>query len=78
MLKLHNVAQLRDIYGLNYSDAGQVDQDLRGYVALAYGMGLLEAQNNELKPKSEVTYAQLAQVTIRLAHKMNEYQIDNY
>ena len=41
-------------------------------------MGLLEAENNELKPKDEVTYAQLAQVIIRLAHKMNEYQIDNY
>lgn len=78
MLKLHNVAQLSDIYELNYSDAGQVDQNLRGYVALAYGMGLLEAENNQLKPKSEVTYAQLAQVIIRLAYKMNEYQIDSY
>jgi len=41
-------------------------------------MGILEAENNELKPKNEVTYAQLAQVIIRLAHKMNEYQIRNY
>ncbi|MEG0385879.1 MAG: hypothetical protein RR642_14110, partial [Solibacillus sp.] len=63
---------------LNYSDAAQVDKELRGYVTLAYAIGLLEAENNHLKPKSEVTYAQLAQVTIRLAHKMNEYQIDNY
>lgn len=78
MLKLNNVAQLSDIYELNYSDAAQVEKELRGYLALAYGMGLLEAENNQLKPKSEVTYAQLAQVTIRLAHKMNEYQIDNY
>jgi hypothetical protein len=78
MLKLNNVAQYGDIYELDYSDAGQVDQGLRGYVALAYAMGLLEAENNELKPKNEVTYAQLAQVTIRLAHKMNEYQIENY
>ncbi|WP_274307081.1 YcdB/YcdC domain-containing protein [Solibacillus daqui] len=77
-LKLNNVAQYSDIYELNYSDAAQVDKELRGYVALAYAIGLLEAENNQLKPKSEVTYAQLAQVTIRLAHKMNEYQIDNY
>lgn len=77
-LKLDKVAQYSDIYALNYSDAAQVDKELRGYVALAYAMGLLEAENNQLKPKSEVTYAQLAQVTIRLAHMMNEYQIENY
>ena len=77
-LKLSKAAQHSDIYKLDYSDAAQVDQELRGYVALAYAMELLEAENNELKPKSNVTYAQLAQVTIRLAHKMNEYQIENY
>ncbi|MEK4425251.1 YcdB/YcdC domain-containing protein [Solibacillus sp. FSL K6-1523] len=77
-LKLNKVAQHSDIYELNYSDAAQVDKELRGHVALAHAIGLLEAENNQLKPKSEVTYAQLAQVTIRLAHKMNEYQIDNY
>ena len=77
-LKLNPAAQFNDIYNLNYSDAGQVDKELRGYVALAYAMGLLEANNNQVNPKKEVTYAQLAQVTIRLAHKMNEYQINNY
>ena len=77
-LKLKNVAQLSDIYALDYSDAAQVDPSLRGHVAIAYAMGLLEAEDGQLKPKSEVTYAQLAQMTIRLAHKMNEYQIDNY
>jgi len=77
-LKLNKPAQLSDIYELKYSDAALVDKDLRGHVALAYAMGLLEAENNQLKPTSEVTYAQLAQVTIRLAHKMNEYQIANY
>ena len=77
-LKLNKAAQHSDIYQLNYSDASQVDKELSGYVALAYAMGLLEAENDQLKPKDEVTYAQLAQVTIRLAHKMNEHQIDNY
>ncbi|AMO85166.1 S-layer homology domain protein [Solibacillus isronensis B3W22] len=77
-LKLNKPAQLSDIYELNYSDAALVDKKVRGHVALAYAMGLLEAENNQLKPTSEVTYAQLAQVTIRLAHKMNEYQIENY
>ena len=77
-LGLNKAAQYSDIYQLNYSDASQVNKELRGYVALAYAMGLLEAENNELKPKHEVTYAQLAQVVIRLAHKMNEYQIRSY
>ncbi|MEK3765514.1 MULTISPECIES: S-layer homology domain-containing protein [unclassified Solibacillus] len=78
MLKLDKPAQLSDIYELKYSDAAQVSQELRGHVALAHGLGLLEAENNQLKPNSEVTYAQLAQATIRLAHKMNEYEIRNY
>lgn len=77
-LKLNKPAQLSDIYELKYSDAALVDKALRGHVALAYAMGLLEAENNQLNPTSEVTYAQLAQVTIRLAHKMNEYQVNNY
>lgn len=77
-LNLNNAAKYSDIYQLNYSDAGQVDKELLGYVALAYKMGLLEAENNEIKPKNEVTYAQLAQVIVRLAQKMNEYQIRNY
>ena len=77
-LNLNNAAKHSDIYQLNYSDAGQVDKELLGYVALAYKMDLLEAENNEIKPKSEVTYAQLAQVIVRLAQKMNEYQIRNY
>ena len=71
-LNLSKAAQHSDIYKLDYSDAAQVDKQLRGYVALAYAMGLLEAENNQLKPKSEVTYAELAQVTIRLAHKISE------
>lgn len=78
MLKLDKAAQFSEIYKLNYRDAAQVDKDLRGHVALAYAMGLLESTNKQLKPKGEVTYAQLAQVTIRIAHKMNEYQIDHY
>lgn len=77
-LQLDRAAQYSNIYKLNYRDGSHVDKNLRGHVALAYAMGILEANNRQLKPKEDVTYAQLAQVTIRLAHKMHEFQINYY
>ncbi|WP_431028792.1 S-layer homology domain-containing protein [Lysinibacillus sp. LZ02] len=76
LLKLNNAAQYSDIYQLDYSDASQVTKEMRGYVALASAMGLLEAENGEWKPKSDVTYAELAKMTLRLAHKINEQNIN--
>ena len=39
---------------------------------LANSMGLLETDQNKFNPEQEVTYAELAVSTIRLAHEMSE------
>lgn len=74
-LKLGKAAQYSDLYTLKFKDASKVKKEFRGYVALADALQLFEVKNNQFKPTDKVTYAQLAQITIRLAHKMHEHEI---
>lgn len=71
-LNLESAAQFNDIYKLNFSDSSQVKKEYIGYVAIAHALGLLQAENNQFKPSKDVTYAELAQATIRLAHTFYE------
>lgn len=75
MLKLEAAAKHSDIYQLGYTDAAKVASDKRGYVALAYAMGLLNAENNQANPQKEMTYAELAKMTVLLASEMKKYNI---
>lgn len=75
MLKLEAAAKHGDIYQLGYTDAAKVSSDKRGYVALAYAMGLLNAENNQANPQKEITYAELAKMTVLLANEMKENNI---
>lgn len=75
MLKLEAAAKHADIYQLGYTDAAKVSSDKRGYVALAYAMGLMKAENNQANPQQEMTYAELAKMTVLLASKMKEYNV---
>ncbi len=75
MLNLEAAAKHGDIYQLGYTDAAKVSSDKRGYVALAYAMGLLNAENNQANPQQEMTYAELAKMTVLLANEMKEYNI---
>lgn len=72
LLGLSAAAEHSEIYKLNYTDGTTVAKDKVGYVALAGAMGLLETQSNEFKPKTEVTYAQLAVALIKLANELAE------
>ncbi len=75
MLKLDAAAKHADIYQLGYTDAAKVSSDKRGYVALAYAMELLKAENNQANPQQEMSYAELAKMTVLLANKMKENNI---
>jgi len=71
-LGLEQAAQNSTIYQLPFTDADKVQKELLGYVALANSLDLLEAEKEIFNPKKEVTYAELAVSTIRLAHKISE------
>ena len=68
-LNLELAAKNSSIYTLNFTDANKVQAKYRGHVALAHSLGLLTASNNNyFMPNQNVTYAQLAASTFRLAH----------
>lgn len=57
------VASLTEIYRYPYEDEKEVDENLKGYVALAYGLGIIEKdQTNLLNPKDSLTRAQAMQL----------------
>ena len=72
VLGLEQAAKHSDIYKLGFADANKVQKEYTGYVALANSMGILESDKNNFNPAKEVTYAELAVSTIRLAHEMAE------
>ncbi|SOB98619.1 S-layer family protein [Ureibacillus xyleni] len=69
-LGLEQAAKHKDIYKVNVKDAADVTYP--GHVALATALELLPIENELFSPKKEVTYADIAVSTIRLAHKVNE------
>lgn len=77
-LDLEKAAQYSDLYKLNFTDANTIQPNYMGYVALANGMGLLDAQDNKINAAGNITYAELAVSTIRLAHKVSEKSNDRY
>ncbi|NQS75374.1 MAG: S-layer homology domain-containing protein [Peptococcaceae bacterium] len=65
-MNLYRVAVLGDIYKLDFPDAGDITEHLRGHVALAAGLGLIEPVNGQLKPKTVVTRGEAAQSLVRM------------
>ena len=72
VLGLEQAAKHSSIYKLDVADANKVQTEYTGYVALATSMGLLKTDQNHFNPDREVTYAELAVSTIRLAHEISE------
>lgn len=77
-LDLERAAKHSDIYKVNFADANTIQPNYVGYVVLANTLGLLEAQDNKFNATSNVTYAELAVSTIRLAHKIYEKNDNRY
>ena len=77
-LDLETAAKRSDIYKVNFTDASTIQPNYVGYVALANSLGLLDAQDNKFNATSNVTYAELAVSTIRLAHKIYEKNDNRY
>jgi Zn-dependent metalloprotease len=70
ILGLSQAAENKGIYQLKFADAKEVKADNIGFVALAHSLGLLKTSKNYFKPKLEMTYADLAVSTVRLAREV--------
>ena len=58
-----DIAKLTEIYKYPFKDENKADKDLRGYITLAYGLKLIEAdKNNAFNPKDKLTRAEAAQM----------------
>ncbi|WP_438317102.1 PepSY1/2 domain-containing protein [Sporosarcina sp. FA9] len=69
-LGLELAAKQSGIYKLDFKDWDQVQKEYTGHVALANSLGLFTADKKIFNPDKEVTYAELAVSTIRLAHEI--------
>jgi hypothetical protein len=70
-LRLDAAAKHSEVYKLDFEDAGEVDQQYKGHVALASSFGILTGAEGKFNPQQEVTLAQLAVTTFRLADVIN-------
>lgn len=58
-LNYDSIAECDGIFALNYYDARQVRADLTGYVAIAEGLGLIEAESKKIRPKDTASIEEL-------------------
>ncbi|MBC9786231.1 S-layer homology domain-containing protein [Heliobacterium chlorum] len=60
MLKLEPAAKVQKIYQLPFEDAASLSDGSIGYVALAWGLGMIKTDTNNLAPQQAVTRAEAA------------------
>ncbi|HOV80904.1 MAG TPA: S-layer homology domain-containing protein [Bacillota bacterium] len=60
------VAQLSDIYVLNFQDADEIPAYLKGHVALSVALGLIEPVEERFEPGAAVTRAEAATTLVRM------------
>lgn len=70
-LGLEQAAIQKNIFKNEFTDSKKVTEENIGYVILANSLGLVKAEKNYFNPKKEITYADLAVSSIRLAHEIS-------
>lgn len=70
-LGLEQAAIQKNIFKNEFTDSKKVTEANIGYVILANSLGLVKAEKNYFNPKKEITYADLAVSSIRLAHEIS-------
>jgi len=75
-LGLDQAAKQKNIFKNEFTDSKKVKPANTGYVILANSLGLLKAEKNQFNPTKEITYADLAVSSIRLAHEISNKERD--
>jgi hypothetical protein len=63
---LYRVAKLSDIYVLNFQDAAEIPDYLRGHAALSVALGLIEPQEGNFRPQAVVSRGEAATTLVKL------------
>ena len=53
-LKYDKIADINEIYKDLFKDTKDIDKELKGYVSIAYGLGIVQGSNGNLNPKAEL------------------------
>ena len=53
-LKYDKIADLSNIYKDLFKDTKDINPELKGYVSIAYGLGIVEGNDGKLNPKVEL------------------------
>ena len=64
-IQLNKVAELKDIYQVNFQDAAQINPDALGYIALANSSGIVKVEGQVLAPYDDVSRAEAASALFR-------------
>lgn len=76
-LGLQIVAEQDDLYKFDFADVKEMNNQYKGHIALMNALDVLQKDaNNEFNPHDEVTLAELAVSTIRLAKLATEMNIE--
>jgi hypothetical protein len=59
-LKYSEVAQIKDIYIVNFRDSSKISTDLKGYIAIARGLNIISGDGRKFNPKDNLTRADAA------------------
>ncbi|MCM1990106.1 hypothetical protein [Oceanirhabdus seepicola] len=54
-----DIAKINNIFKVNAKDEGDIQEEMKGYVALSLGFSILETENGYLKPNTEICYEEL-------------------
>jgi len=60
LINLETSAKVKAIYAVPFTDANTIQPDSLGYIALAWGLGILKFDGNTLNPNQTVTRAEAA------------------
>lgn len=75
-LGLDVAAKQKNIFKNEFADSKKIKPEYTGHVILAHSLGLVKAEKNQFNPTKEVTYADLAVSSIRLAHEIANKRSD--
>lgn len=70
-LGYENMAQLKNIYVVDFEDLENVDDSYIGYLALAKGMGIIDG--NKLRPNENLTRSEAAYMIVNLLVAQSKY-----
>lgn len=71
LINMEPAAKVKGIYAVPFKDAAAIEPDSLGYIALAWGLGILKVDDNTLNPSQTVTRAEAAYALVHAYEVMH-------